>query len=257
MTDRAHVRTSTLSKTTNNTLANYLHFKPLSHFLLWRTCPAPSKVLPPFLMTPLHDFSLGVWNARKNTVQTPPEEFVTHCSWAHTLLHGLHGGQGSCLIFRWGLRILFPWTETARESSNPWSQGSSFFPSHLPTGMLTGFRPGFSPNTKEKPTSWRRKRDHQTDRLGWARLLESMEPSDPPVGNHRMFSRLVLTPYRTRGTREDLSEKGKNMKRKRKRQTQGEVHQHHKRGSVGTAEGPRQQEKQLEVHAQKEFRTEQ
>ena len=46
-------------------------------------------------------------------------------------------------------------------------------------------------------------------------------------------------------------------KRKRKRQAQGEVYQCHKRRSAGTAEGSRQQEKQLELHVQEEFGSEQ
>ena len=46
-------------------------------------------------------------------------------------------------------------------------------------------------------------------------------------------------------------EKGKEKEKEKAKD--GEVHQYHKRGSAGTAEGRRQQEKQLELYVQIEF----
>ena len=49
-------------------------------------------------------------------------------------------------------------------------------------------------------------RFHCVTCLPWnVRHLEAREPSYPPVENHHTFSRLVLTSYRSRSTREDYS----------------------------------------------------
>ena len=100
------------------------HQKLHLHFHLWPTCPC--RALPRdsgpaffFLMTPLHDSSLEVWDTKKTTF---PDSTLGVC---HSFLLGDHTPPlilqktSSCITSRWSLLMCSPWPKNARKLLTP------------------------------------------------------------------------------------------------------------------------------------------
>ena len=149
----------------------------LSHFLLLTdlSCSVQGGGPASFLDdTIARFFPLECGTRGKHFFQTPPQEFVTHFSWARTPLHGLQRGQGSCLISQMRpSHDSFPRTVDREENFQllisrifilPFRSLSSRDNDRLQTWF--SHRPSNVRDIRERPSSLKRKRDHQTDRLG-------------------------------------------------------------------------------------------